>query len=55
MCRSSRLAFKRDIWIIFGLYMDYIGITLGLYRGYIRIVEKKMETRVGFKGLGFGV
>ena len=27
-----------------GLYRDYIGVILGLYWGYIGIMEKKMET-----------
>ena len=35
-----------------GLYRDYIGIILGLYIG---IMEKKMETTIGFRGLGFWV
>ena len=35
-------------FIIFGLYWGYIGVTiLGLfYWGYIRIMEKKMETTI---------
>ena len=29
-----------------GLYRDYIGVILGLYWGYIGIMEKKMETTI---------
>ena len=31
-----------------GLYWDCIGIILGLYWGYIRIMEKKMEATIVF-------
>ena len=33
-----------------GNYRDYIGVILGLYRGYIGIMEKKMET-IGIVGV----
>ena len=29
----------------------YVGIILGLYRGYLGIMEKKMETLGAFKGI----
>ena len=29
----------------------YVGIILGLYRGYFGIMEKKMETLGAFKGI----
>ena len=31
---------------IVGLYRDYIRVILGLYGGYIGIMEKKMETTI---------
>ena len=31
---------------IYGLYRDSIGLMLGLYRGYVGIMENKMETTI---------
>ena len=36
-----------------GLYKDYTGYILGLYRGSIGIMEKKMETTIMSSALGW--
>ena len=33
------------------IYRDYIGVILGIFWGYIGIMEKKMETLGPFKGI----
>ena len=33
-----------------GFRVQYLGVILGLYRGYIGIMEKKMETTIVFRG-----
>ena len=40
--------------IFFGLCKDYIGVILGLYWGYIGVMDEKMETTIMGYILHFG-
>ena len=51
MLKPPQASFFRELWWLFWCYFRdilgygcYIGVIFGIYWGYIRIVESKMET-----------